>query len=313
MENSVFLKTTCVVNKTARLDYLNIMASTTSAAPPIFLFLQSNQCGHCHTFVQKYWKNFQKGLKELRPDIRIEHVIFKSFDPNSYDQTKYPKGLAFWGFFYPAFLLIPGDLWDRAMKDSTVTLTIDDGAEGMNLVFRNNELAAVRGYNYDDKGVLAWATKTLAQAKYNSGNKDAPAKGLSAGKASSGKATTYTGKPNTSAQDDAEMIVASSSKFTVSSDLIVESKKLPSQSHVNLNHATAPATKPAPKSVLQPTPSTAYHSQTAVPAPTTTLIHTPKSASSTSTTPTSGYGKAKDEQIGINVCSIRMVSRPANR
>ena len=125
------------------------MAATDNTAAPVFMLVRSNQCSHCHVFVSKHWNNVKKALSETRPDIRIEDVMFKSFDSQSYDRKKYPAGVAWWGKFFPTFALIPGELWDRALKDPKVTMTIADGAEGMNMTLRDGELSPVRGYAYD--------------------------------------------------------------------------------------------------------------------------------------------------------------------
>lgn len=110
-----------------------------------------------------YWKSLKKSLKKLKPNIRIHRVEYHGgMGPQDYDHTKYPKGLEFWSVYYPTFILVPAYLWERAVEDSEVTMTIDDGAEGMNVVSaEDGTLRMVRGYNYDGKGVLAWATKTL--------------------------------------------------------------------------------------------------------------------------------------------------------
>lgn len=130
---------------------------------PVFLYLYSKQCKYCQIFYKDHWKKLKKSLKEVRSDIEIIRVNYKTMKEDSYDQDKYPKGLEFWGKFFPSFILVPRNLWDRAIHDSEVTMTIEDGALGMNMAVRyDGMLVPVRGYKYDDKGVCAWASTVLA-------------------------------------------------------------------------------------------------------------------------------------------------------
>lgn len=247
----------------------NEQEPSSNGSPPIFLFLQSAQCSHCQIFFKQHWNKVNKAITQLRPDIRIESIHYRTLDYNSYDQTKYPKGLEFWGIFFPTFVVIPGDLWDKAMKDNKVTLTIDDGAEGMNLVYRDEKLTTVRGYSYDDKGVIAWLTKILQQSKFT------PAKASPTPR----KSTKDTRKDNTSTSapintsTEKEVATFAHPIAAISTPLIVEHRP-----HVN----SSPVKTSGQGQVYSPV---------------------------------NNYAKIANkvsEEVGINVCTIKLVSRPPN-
>lgn len=275
------------------------MATTGASSGPVFVFIHSSICTYCHSFIANHLTQVKKDLVELHPDIRIESVLFKSFEPTSYDQNKYPKGLEFWGKFYPSFVLVPGDIWDRASKDKGVTMTIADGVEGMNLVFKNGELTATRGYNYDKTGVMAWATTVLAKSNFKAANIS--------------KKVNHTDKPVAVASSAVSvpipMTTPNPTPSSIITDVIVEyqgdNSNAVSRPVSSLEKSSYSTNYKLPTNYKPPTTYT--KSIVAVPAPTTTTV---KGAS---------YGthingsKPTSEDVGINVCSIRLISRPANR
>lgn len=96
--------------------------------------------------------------------MTVIRVKYQHMNYYGYDQHAYPKGLEYWGTWWPTFVIVPGDLWYRASIDSDVTMTIDDGAVGMNTVVGSDGRPTItRGYNYDAKGVLAWTRRTLSR------------------------------------------------------------------------------------------------------------------------------------------------------
>lgn len=266
------------------------MAASASSSSPVFLFLKSKQCTHCYAFQKAYWDILHKGLLELRPDIRIENVIYNTFDPDSYDQSKYPQGLVFWGKVYPSFILVPGDVWDKCVKDRTATMNTDDGAEGMNLAYRNNQLLTSRGYNYDDKGVLKWVAKTLEKPSFN----------VASTKNSKDTAAPVVVVAPTANLTTIPQTVATIAAPTVPSSIIFETKKAPVQGHQGI--------KVVSKTIVPHGNHSNRSNGVATTAPATgTVWSNGKSAAKVPT------HDAKESNVGINVCNIRLVSRPPNR
>jgi len=226
-------------------------------------------------FLEKHWKKVEQELLKLRPDIKIEQVLFKTLNNDSYDRKKYPEGLAIWGGFFPGFVMVPGDVWERASNDKTAPMGINDGAEGMNLTFKNGQLATTRGYNYDASGVIAWATNTLNQPKFET----APL-----------KKTGHTVKP------PAQQASPSPAKLP-----------MPVVPNVIVEMAQKPPMMEKPK--LSPYGQVYGQQQVAIPALTTPLMNTNKNIVKTSSSRVS----SSSETVGINVCNIRLVSRPPNR
>jgi hypothetical protein len=141
----------------------------TSSSSPVFVFIHANGCGFCSNFAVNHWKQTQKELVASQPDLRIQSVTWTTMsDRSSYDQTRFPAGLVFWAEAFPTFLIIPGELWDRAQSDGAVTLFPSDGVDAMNMTVMGGKPVSKRsgGYSFDTTGVMKWSTIILGQAKY---------------------------------------------------------------------------------------------------------------------------------------------------
>lgn len=80
---------------------------------------------------------------------------------HGYSLEKYPQGLGYWAKFWPTFMLVPGDVWERVTIDNSATMNMDDGVLAMNMTTHNGILTVNRGYNYDKTGVVTWASTVL--------------------------------------------------------------------------------------------------------------------------------------------------------
>lgn len=142
-----------------------------SSSRPVLVSIQSLQCMHCDIFLKQHWEVIYKGVM-TSSGPRVQTVVCTTRNANSYDHTSYPTGLEFWCWIWPSLILVPGDLWDRACKDPTVTLLVEDGVVPLNRVVQNDRAMPVRGYNLDGPGVLSWVRKTLTLPQFGGNGVD---------------------------------------------------------------------------------------------------------------------------------------------
>jgi len=131
---------------------------------PIIVFYKSEKCGYC-TSLSKIWdkpesnsgKSIVSAIKEKYPNMRFFTVQCKEMD-GKFDENTIPKDLLRYGKWFPMILLIPGNLWDRAMSKlgPNNDVKLFDGIQIMNALWKDNgkDLELKYEHKYDIRNPL---------------------------------------------------------------------------------------------------------------------------------------------------------------
>lgn len=80
---------------------------------PVFVMVFAGNCHACINFKEKHYNEFQKALKEYPLVTSVEYNVKSIGDPLPSDA---PKELNRFVKFYPCFFLIPGAIFQSALK-----------------------------------------------------------------------------------------------------------------------------------------------------------------------------------------------------
>lgn len=100
---------------------------------PVLVFYKSLQCGACTSFTKNFWDKVQAAIKEKYPKLQIVTITAQKMD-GIFDVNVYPKDLTYYRQWFPNFLLIPGVVWNNAVKNlgPDNTAKIRDGVQILN-------------------------------------------------------------------------------------------------------------------------------------------------------------------------------------
>ncbi len=119
--------------------------ATKSEAYPVLVLIKNTNCPAC-VLLSKVWDDAVKDIKKTAPKLRTVTVI------NGIDPKIYPSDLAIYSKYVPAVLLIPGYIWDEAMKHlgRHNPIKLRDGVQMMNLG-KWDKVSRVDRHNYINK------------------------------------------------------------------------------------------------------------------------------------------------------------------
>jgi len=131
-------------------------------AEPIVILIKSNACGHCKN-ISNIWDKISVAMKEVYPKLRI-FVVTVDDNSGNFDRNKIPGGLEKYMKWFPMILLVPGNIWDNAIKEvgSRNPPTIKDGVQILNGKWDNNSLTFNVKYDIrNPAGFAEWVKDSL--------------------------------------------------------------------------------------------------------------------------------------------------------
>lgn len=135
---------------------------------PILVVVKSLQCKHCTQLSLKWNIIFEK-IKKKYPTIRHYPLIIENLN-SGFDINTSPKGLKNFIKWYPSIILIPGPLWNEAMKNlgdnNRITLMENEATKLFNGVYENNSLELEKDHSkmldiYNPDHYLMWIEQCL--------------------------------------------------------------------------------------------------------------------------------------------------------
>lgn len=108
---------------------------------PVIVLYKHAQCGHCIR-LNDMWDEIKAHIRLSYPAIRFAEVTGTGKDGN-FDTNKYPIKLNQYNRWYPMILLVPGRIWNEAMKQLGPKNPVDivEGVKIMN------------GFRHDTNGI----------------------------------------------------------------------------------------------------------------------------------------------------------------
>jgi hypothetical protein len=118
------------------------------SSEPIVVFYKSSVCGYCKN-LSAIWDKVQNVIKSVYPKMRF-YVLTSPTNAGEFDENISPKDLKRWAAWFPMVLLVPGNVWDAAMKNlgPKNPIEITDGVQALNAIWDTNNKLTYR-YKYD--------------------------------------------------------------------------------------------------------------------------------------------------------------------
>lgn len=106
---------------------------------PTVVLIKSKQCGHCNKLAA-IWDKATENMKKAHHNLRF-YVLTLENNSGNFDKNKIPAGLDKYMDWYPMVLLVPGPLWNLAIKEiGNKYISLVDGVHVLNGVWKNGSL-----------------------------------------------------------------------------------------------------------------------------------------------------------------------------
>jgi len=129
---------------------------------PVIVFYKTSTCPHCNN-LNKIWDQVTKEIKKISPNIRF-FILNSTQNNGSFDNKLAPTSLIKFNAWFPMILLVPGNVWDAAMKNLGENNEVDikDGVIILNGKFNDNKLSYVHKYDIRKPDQIAqWVKESL--------------------------------------------------------------------------------------------------------------------------------------------------------
>ena len=141
---------------------------------PVVVFIAGKNCPHCDS-LKKIWPKICARLSAINNNIRFHKVKVTHMKNRTFDVEQSPKGLLPYMEWYPAILLVPGQLWNNAMMQlgPNNQIVIKEGVQIMNGVWNKIKNKPAYTQKYDIREVedfVKWYNESSSNENFVKAN-----------------------------------------------------------------------------------------------------------------------------------------------
>lgn len=132
---------------------------------PVIVLYKSATCGHCKTLTG-IWEQVKNAIKGVYPKMRFFTVTAKD-NSGKFDENLAPKDLLRYNKWFPMILLVPGHVWDNAMRNlgPRNNAEIKNGVKIINAEWDNESLKYTQTYDIRRPAEIARWVKDATESK----------------------------------------------------------------------------------------------------------------------------------------------------